>query len=73
MGNWTKHPKKDLEQVLELADKAGWQINRGKGYYKLYCPCRMHKTTLHLSPSDVNYKRNKIAWLRRQTCWKEPN
>lgn len=67
--NRPRHPKKDLEAVCQTAEAAGWQIMRGTGYFKAYCPCGLHKRTLHLSPSDPNYARNVAHWFRRQPCW----
>lgn len=73
MGTWPKHSKKDLEQILQLFDASGWRITKGKTYYKLYCPCRDHKTTVHLSPSNPNYALDKRKWLERQPCYSGRN
>lgn len=68
VGYWPKHPKKELEAVLEVFDLHGWVVTRRKGYYRVRCGCGLHQTSVHLSPSDPNYPRNKLAWLHRQTC-----
>jgi hypothetical protein len=67
-----KHPIKELEAILKAAEERGWRVKKGKGYYKMLCPCpRKHLKTVHLSPSDPNYERNLIGWLRRLACWKK--
>lgn len=53
-----RHPKKDLEAVLVIAEKAGWRVTRKTRYFKMYCPCGNHLRSIHLSPSDPNYKKN---------------
>lgn len=66
MGYWRRHQNKDLELVLMQFAEAGWRIDDSKGkYYKMYCPRGEHKTTLHLTPSDVNYAKNRIGYLKR--------
>jgi hypothetical protein len=72
VGSWKKHPRKDLQEVLEKFSAAGWQVINPPKYYKVYCPCvQQHKRTIHLTPSDPNYGRNALAWMRRQTCMRE--
>lgn len=70
-----RHPRKDLERVLRDAETqpgGAWRVERGKGYYKMWCPCPgKHKKTVTLTPSDPNYEKNLRGWLRRSTCWKE--
>jgi hypothetical protein len=34
------------------------------------CPNK-HKETVHISPSNPNYFKEKRAHLRRTTCWRE--
>lgn len=71
MGYWPRHPRPELEAVLVAFDAAGWRIQRGNGYYRVYCPCRAHQHSLHLTPSDPNYAKNQLGWLRRQPCYRE--
>lgn len=68
-----RHQNKDLESILRLVEGQGWRVERSpKGYFKLKCDCaEKHMKTVHSTPSDPNYGRNLLAWLRRQGCWKE--
>lgn len=67
-----RHQDKDLEAVLREAEEKRWRVVKGKGYFKMYCPCPdKHKKTVHLSPSDRNYRKNLLAQLERATCWDE--
>lgn len=66
-----RHPKKDLEQLLRFVEAHGWRVTQKKGYFKAYCPCGLHFRTVHLSPSDPNYRRNLTHWFERQPCWAE--
>ncbi|MCW2495706.1 hypothetical protein [Jatrophihabitans sp.] len=68
MGYWPKHPRKDLEMLLVAFDMASWQIERGKTYYSVKCPCGDHKRMIHLTPSGANYGKNVQQWLKRQNC-----
>lgn len=70
-GYWKRHPRKDLQMLLIEFDEEKWRIKNPPTYYKVYCPCpTKHKTMVHLTPSDPNYKKNKQAWLHRQECYK---
>lgn len=65
-----KHPKPDLEKVLREAEAKNWRVILGGKYWKIYCPCDgKHKKSVHLSPSDPNYKKNLLGQLMRATCW----
>jgi transposase len=67
-----RHPKKDLEKVLQEAEQHGWRVVETKKYFKLLCSCAdKHKRWVHLSPSDGDYAKNLLAWLGRQSCWRE--
>jgi hypothetical protein len=67
-----KHQKKELEAVLKAGEAQGWTVTRGKGYFKMKCPCEeKHLKTVRLSPSGANYKKNLISLLVRETCWEE--
>ena len=69
---WKKHQKKEVQQLLEMFDQAGWTIVNPPKYYKVYCPCPdRHKTNIHLTPSDPNYVTHTLQWARNQTCYTE--
>jgi len=70
VANRPRHPKKELEEVLTRAEERSWRVTKGKKYFKLWCPkpCR-HRKTVHLTPSDPNYKRNLVKFLENRTCW----
>lgn len=55
LGYWRKHPRKDLEEVLEEFDRHGWTILNPPKYYTLRCPCGQHQRQLHLTPSNPYY------------------
>lgn len=66
-----RHPRTDLEQVLQMAEARNWRVERGSKYYRLLCPCEgMHMKSVHLTPSDPKYRRNLLSWLSRCACWK---
>jgi hypothetical protein len=66
----SRHPIKELEALLREAEERRWRVDRGKGYYKLYCSCpERHKKTVKLTPSNPNYERECRNQLRRMTCW----
>jgi hypothetical protein len=66
-----KHQKPWLEAILRDAEDRGWIVTKGKRYYKMRCSCGSHQKTVKLSPSDANYGRNLIGWLKRSGCWGE--
>jgi hypothetical protein len=63
------HPKKELEEVLQMMEARGWRILRRKKYFRGYCPCGDHMKSVHISPSGASYRKNLIGWLQRQPCW----
>ncbi|MCO5971728.1 hypothetical protein [Actinoallomurus soli] len=72
MPNRPRHPKSDLEAVLKEAEKKGWRVEKGRRYYKMYCPCETkHLKTVKLTPSDRNYLTNLLGQLKRATCWEK--
>lgn len=71
MGYWPRHPRKDLEALLAECDSRGWRIEKRRKYYQVYCPCGDHKTTVHITPSDVRYLKNKQMLIRRAPCMRE--
>ena len=68
MGYWKKHPRKELDAVLDAFHDAGWAVLDPPRYYKVRCPCGKHQRSIHLTPSDPNYMRNALKWLARQQC-----
>jgi len=68
-----RHPKKDLEAILRLCEAAGWRVEKpSRGYFKVKCGCPdKHMRTVHLTPSDPNYGKNLLGWLRRRPCWRQ--
>lgn len=73
MGGRPKHPVKELEAVLSEAERKKWTVTRGKKYYMMRCGGghRDHQKTVRLTPSDPNYPKNLLGWLKRSGCWKE--
>jgi hypothetical protein len=63
----TEHSRGEL---FRIATELGWRSGgtSGKGYEKLLCPCGAHKVWIHKTPSDPNYYRHTIKWIRRQVC-----
>lgn len=64
-----KHPRPELEALLKEAEAKGWQVVKGRKYFKMSCPCAdKHLTWVHLTPGQyyVNHLR---GLLRRDTCW----
>ncbi len=68
---WKKHPRKELEAVLQTFHKRGWSIEDPPTYYKVKCPCGRHMRWVHLTPSDPYYVTNTRKWLERQPCMME--
>jgi hypothetical protein len=66
-----RHQDKELERVLRRVEDNGWRVERGKGYFRLLCPCpEKHMRSVSLTPSDPNYGKNLVRWIERQSCWK---
>jgi hypothetical protein len=65
-----RHPIKELEAILRQAERRGWRVEKGKKYFKLWCPCGDHRKAVHLTPSDPDYAKNLLGFLRR-SCWEE--
>ena len=68
-----KHPDKDIESLLRSLERQGWRVPppTRTGYYKVFCPCKKHLKTVHISPDDRRYLQNLMGWLTRTNCWKE--
>lgn len=71
MAGRPRHQDKHLEGVLSDAEKRGWRVEKGRKYYMMWCPCGAHHKTVRLTPSDPNYRRNLLGWLRRSGCWED--
>ncbi len=47
--SWKRHPRKDLQQVLEVFAAQGWRIDDPPRYYRLRCLCGSHVRWFHLT------------------------
>lgn len=66
-----RHPDKSLEALLRSAEGQGWRAVKGKGYFKILCPCPdKHKKMIHLTPGP-HYEKHTRQWLSKYTCWEE--
>ena len=63
-----RHTDKNIEKVLRALEKDEWRVERGKRYFRIYCPCGKHKRSVALTPSDPNYGKNLRGWINRQNC-----
>jgi hypothetical protein len=68
---WKRHPVKELEALLGEFHEEGCTIQDPPTYYRVACPCGDHMRWIHLTPSDPNYVKNALKWLRRQPCTKK--
>lgn len=64
-----RHPKKDIERVMRLAESHGWWFAKGKKYYKAYCPSGEHLHTVHVTPSNPWYVVHLKYRFERTGCW----
>lgn len=69
MTYWQRHPRKELQDLLIEADKHGWRIERKKKYYRIKCPCGSCQESVHLTPSDPNYGKNKLNKMSHCERW----
>lgn len=55
------------EDVFAYADANDWKIDEPnkKGYLKMRCPCGQHLKWLHKTPSNPNYYRECLQWMKR--------
>jgi hypothetical protein len=62
----------EREDVFQAVEELRWTQKKPnkKGYIKLLCPCGKHKTWLHKTPSNPNYYRERVNFLRRCECSK---
>lgn len=63
-----RHPKKEGQEVIDAAAEFGWTAKRKKGasYFHMYCGCGQHHTWLHISPSNPNYFKERIAFMKKK-------
>lgn len=67
-----RHPSKDLEQLLKEAETRGWRVEKKSKYFKALCPCPAKcMETVHVTPSDPNYVRNKRNKMSKCELWEE--
>ena len=64
-----RHPKKDIERVMRVAESHGRRFAKGKKYYKAYCPCGEHLHTVHVTPSNPWYVVHLKYRFERTGCW----
>lgn len=64
-----RHPKKEIERFMRIAESHGWRFVKGKKYYKGYCGCGAHLHTVHLTPSSSRYLANLEHRTTRLDCW----
>jgi hypothetical protein len=60
-------PQHSEGDARKVASDLGWREARRskKGYSKFLCPCGQHFKWFHKTPSDPNYWKNVIAYLKR--------
>lgn len=63
-----KHPKREGEDLLREAETRGCTITRGKGYFKMKCPCGDDMLTIHLTPQRGHF-RAKLRLMQKWSCW----
>lgn len=59
------------DDVYDAADELHWVIEdkpNKNGYFKVRCPCGKHLLWLHKTPSDPNYYKHKIQYMRQLAC-----
>ncbi len=68
----SKHKISELEDLLREAEERGCRVeDPGRGRpFKVFCSCPdKHFTFVHRTPSGRRYPANKVAELRRWSCW----
>jgi hypothetical protein len=68
--NRPRHPDKDLEELLRLAERQGWRVTKGRGYFLARCPCGGCQESVHLTPSNPNYRKNKLNKMAKCPSWR---
>jgi hypothetical protein len=70
VGKRPRHPDKTLEALLQEVERYGWRVDKKAKYFKALCPCADRcMETVHLTPSDPNYPRNKRNKMSKCTGW----
>lgn len=69
MADRPRHPKKQLEDLIRIAEGQGWTFTKGRKYFTGRCPCGLCSETVHLSPSNPNYARNKLNKMKKCPKW----
>ena len=64
-----RHPDKRIEELLRVAEAHDWQVTRKNRYYLARCPCGRCQESVHLTPSDPNYVRNKLNKMSKCPKW----
>jgi hypothetical protein len=65
LGCWRKHPRKDGEDALGEIARLGWRIENPPTYYTIKCPCGNHQRQVHLTPSNPNYWKQTVRYVKR--------
>jgi hypothetical protein len=57
MGKRKRHPKKDVEKALQLAEEKGWTVTetssrRGHSWGRIVCPTGEHKAWVYSTPKN---------------------
>lgn len=68
MTYWRRAQRPEVQAILVAFHEAGWRVDDTRTYYRVMCPCGDHQRSIHLTPSDPNYGRNALQWLKRQSC-----
>lgn len=64
-----RHPDKEIEALIRECEARGWTVIRARKYYKGYCPCLRHQHSFKMTPSNPNWTRECLRFLRRLDCW----
>lgn len=64
-----RHPRKDLEKLIQTAEDQGWTFTKGNRYYKGRCPCGKCMETVSLTPSNPNFAKNKLNKMSKCELW----
>jgi len=67
-----RHPTKEFEAILKIAEDQNWIVTKGGKHFKLKCPCSLlHMKMMACTPSNPNYLLNFRKKLARDTCWED--
>ncbi|MXW61269.1 MAG: hypothetical protein F4Y27_01370 [Acidimicrobiaceae bacterium] len=67
----SRHPAKDFEALLRAAEKQGWRVKRGKGYFRALCSesCEC-SLSIVLTPSSSRTLVNTRKRFERCSGWR---